>query len=418
MATTSSKDQICLKLLIDEKKNKVLFAQAGKDFVDVLLSFLTLPLGTIARLVSAESNLTKVSVGSISSLYESVANIDEKLFWTATCKEMLLQPRNSMERYCQDMKLNIDDTEKTRYFICEEWECSRKATGGLLSTFRNQRCKCGKPMNRQIYHRDSSANGRTGEDGFALGTTFIISDDLNVKPDNFQSFFCLPTNLGYTNFDAIKLVPVNVTKKEIMDLLKCSLISKTPLTDVLLLKKQIFENVQSIDESDFDVGGVEANGGDQTMKVKIVLRKSNKTVLFALGEEDFADFILSFLTFPLGGVEHMLNGNTCLGSIDYLCKSMLDLDGNTYLTSPDIKDKLVNSQLAHQFKLRNQILPIDEVPTLNYSCYSSRDSRGKFIAPFLKPVKESFSDVKPTCIRESSAVSRTLRKKRKLQEKK
>ncbi|KAJ1389614.1 hypothetical protein SESBI_38131 [Sesbania bispinosa] len=227
MATPTSKEQVCLKLLVDEKKNKVLFAQAGKDFVDVLLSFFTLPLGTIARLVSTESNLEKVSVGSVSSLYEACPVLMRSYSGQLLVKKCCFSQGTRWERYCQNMKLNIDDTEKTEYFICEEWECSRKATGGLLSTFRNQRCKCGrKPMNRQIYHRDSSANGRTGEEGFVQETpTFIISDDLSVKPDNFQISTCLPTNLGSADFDAIKLVTVNVTRME-WTLLKCSLISK------------------------------------------------------------------------------------------------------------------------------------------------------------------------------------------------
>jgi hypothetical protein len=71
---------ISLRILIDDEKNKVLFAQAGKDFMDILLSFLTFPLATIARLVNTESNMQKVSFGSISTLYESVSNLEEKQF--------------------------------------------------------------------------------------------------------------------------------------------------------------------------------------------------------------------------------------------------------------------------------------------------------------------------------------------------
>ncbi|XP_052728507.1 uncharacterized protein LOC128195303 [Vigna angularis] len=57
---TRSGDQdhtVSLKVLVDKEKNKVVFTEAGKDFLDVLLSFLTLPLVTIARLVAKESNV-------------------------------------------------------------------------------------------------------------------------------------------------------------------------------------------------------------------------------------------------------------------------------------------------------------------------------------------------------------------------
>ncbi|KAJ1437333.1 hypothetical protein SESBI_03660 [Sesbania bispinosa] len=169
------------------------------------------------------------------------------------------------------------------------------------------------------------------------------------------------------------------SKEQVVDLLKCSLLSMTPLTDVFLLNKPFNEKAEPFSVSDFDIGDLKADQG-HVVKLKVVLRKSRNTILFALGEQDFVDLILSFLTFPLGGVEHMLDGKSCMGSIDNLYKNILDLDCNTYLTSRHLKDKLVKSQLAHQFKLHNQILPIDEVPTSNYSCFSSCDSNGKFSA--------------------------------------
>jgi hypothetical protein len=65
-------------------KNKVLYAECGKDFVDVLFSFLTLPLGTIARLVATDSNMKAVKFGSISSLYQSVENLDQQYIYGTT----------------------------------------------------------------------------------------------------------------------------------------------------------------------------------------------------------------------------------------------------------------------------------------------------------------------------------------------
>lgn len=38
-----------LKVMINKEKTKVLFAESDSDFVDVLLSFLTLPLGSIVN---------------------------------------------------------------------------------------------------------------------------------------------------------------------------------------------------------------------------------------------------------------------------------------------------------------------------------------------------------------------------------
>jgi len=129
-------DKVCLKVMVDKVRNQVVYAEAGKDFVDALFSFLTLPLGTIARLVAKESNIEAVRFGSISSLYQSVTDLDQQYLWSKTCKEMLQQPRNSMDGCCHDLKLNIDDAPM-KYFEC--YECGR------LTTFiSNPNCLCGR----------------------------------------------------------------------------------------------------------------------------------------------------------------------------------------------------------------------------------------------------------------------------------
>jgi len=53
-------------------------------------------------------------------------------------------------------------------------------------------------------------------------------------------------------------------------------------------------------------------------------------VKYSQGEEDFADFLLSFLTFPFGAVVHILERNSSLGCIDTLHKSITNLDENKY----------------------------------------------------------------------------------------
>jgi len=110
-AATQTEEGVTLKLLVNKDTNKVLFAEAEKDFADVLFSFLTLPLGTIARLVEKESRIGSVTLGSLNSLYHCVEDLDEGCLGTSIRKEMLLQPANSSEDYCSSLKLNIDDTE-------------------------------------------------------------------------------------------------------------------------------------------------------------------------------------------------------------------------------------------------------------------------------------------------------------------
>jgi len=205
---------VSLKVLVDKEKNKVVFAEAGKDFVDVLLSFLTLPLGTIARLVAKESNLQPLKVGSLSTLYESVSHLEEKLLWTQRCKEMLLQPRNSMEDYCQEPKLNIDDTEPKTYYFCENlYLCSIKP--GLVSTFSNQRCGCGKLMNRKW----RSLGKLSSENGFVKeSASFLVCDDLYIMPNVFGASVDLFLKLAVEDMETLEEHVVDITKKEVCHL--------------------------------------------------------------------------------------------------------------------------------------------------------------------------------------------------------
>lgn len=118
-----------------------------------------------------------------------------------------------------------------------------------------------------------------------------------------------------------------------MDLVKCSLVSATPLTDVFVSKKLFCENPRPVNVSDLDDYRNGALLIRNIIEVKAMVRKSNNKILYALGEEDFADLLLMFLTFPLGGVENMLNGNSGFDNIDNLFKSMLDLDPERYMKS-------------------------------------------------------------------------------------
>jgi len=125
------------------------------------------------------------------------------------------------------------------------------------------------------------------------------------------------------------------------------------LTDLFLEKKPSLERSRSI------FCDVEISGNIQII-LKLVIRKSDNKVLYAQGQQDFANLLLSFLTFPLGGIARIFGGNCSLGSINSLYNSIVDLDENQYLTSSDAKNRLVDPCIASQLKLSKQILPILE----------------------------------------------------------
>jgi hypothetical protein len=203
--------KVSIRVLVEKGKNKILFAEAGKDFIDVLFSFLTLPLGTIARLVAKDedSNIKAVQFGSISSLYQSVTDLDQQYLWSKTCKEMLLNPRNKTGSYCRKMKLNIDDIGPIQsYFCCENKDCKIE-NRVCISFIGNQKCICGKLLNQEIFVKPRE------EIGFVKETlTFIVSDDLYVMPNNVGTKLNILQKHGLNDLDAIDKQTVNISKKE------------------------------------------------------------------------------------------------------------------------------------------------------------------------------------------------------------
>ncbi|XP_043694601.1 uncharacterized protein LOC122645355 [Telopea speciosissima] len=241
MASSQGLQQtISLKLLIDKENNRVVMAEADSDFVDIVFSFLTMPMGTIVRLISKQPH--PAIIGSLTSLYDCVESLEEQLLHTKACKSMLLHPRNPCENECKKLKLNIDDTEPTKYYICSDWNCSRRESGGLYTTFMNVRCNCGKMLDKQICMVKEDAGARAeGGDGrgvFVCGTIkFMVTDELQVKTMSPATIVTLLHKLGFKDMSSLQETTLSIGSEEILNLLKGSLFSKTPLTDVFLRKQ-------------------------------------------------------------------------------------------------------------------------------------------------------------------------------------
>jgi hypothetical protein len=205
-ATIQTEEHVQLKLLVNEENNKVVFAEAGKDFVDILCSFLTLPLGSIARLSQEDSNMGPVTVGCVNSLYQSVSNLDECLWTNTISKIMLLYPRNSSEEYCSTLKFIIDDREPTKYFMCGNKYCGLTLTPSSYHICE----RCGNVSNRSVFLKPYCK-------GFVNSVaTFVITDDLSIMPISMvYTSFSLLQNSGISTSSA-KDITVNVTKEKVL----------------------------------------------------------------------------------------------------------------------------------------------------------------------------------------------------------
>ncbi|KAK2972231.1 hypothetical protein RJ640_014289 [Escallonia rubra] len=297
-------EELTLKILVDKAQNKVLFAEAGEEFVDILLSFLTLPLGTIVRLLSMPSDSSQLKFGCLTTLYQSVSALQTEHFWTKVGKDMLLNPRNSAVAQCQKLKIDIDDTARTKYFMCPNRLNDKHFGSHLLSTLEDVKCPCGSLMNTEI----------------------------------------------------------ELVASAVLNLLRGSLLSKTPLTDLVRQAGQFSCDIVKSDTGKYLPPMTDSiNTNCRRMTVKVLVQKSTKNALYAQVEEDFVDFLFSFLTIPLGSVVSLLGGECSLRSINNLYNTIRSLDAERHIKSQDLKDMLLEPMLAQNFLCENQILPIREV---------------------------------------------------------
>ncbi|CAM0879548.1 unnamed protein product [Alopecurus aequalis] len=235
-AATGTKPALSMKLLIDTKAQRVLFAEANKDMVDFLFSLLVLPLSTAVRLIGRGS-----MVGSAGNLYSSVLRIDAAYVLPGVELNKLLGPTASSQATAPNTSLlRLPDP------LCEEFfSCGHCRSPGYVTDVWGTKCPgCRTKMQAEIkfVHPDSGGFGqgaKGGAKGFVQGAvTYTVMDDLTVTPMSAISSMTLLNTSGVRDFGALQEKTVRLGCTEGLAILKASLQSKTVLTDVFLSKKR------------------------------------------------------------------------------------------------------------------------------------------------------------------------------------
>ncbi|KAK9059760.1 hypothetical protein SSX86_020464 [Deinandra increscens subsp. villosa] len=233
----ASSSNVTLKLLVDKKRQRVLFAEAGKDFVDFLFSLLALPVGTVIRLLG-----NKNMEGGLAKLYKSVSDLNDDYIQSDQNKDVLLKPKSSLPFV--SAKLPMLPTEKQSSVSSPSPASSSSAVfykcsncNILSTTPRN--CP-GSYCNRTMYEivddryvLKSVADAEGG--GFVKGlVTYMVMDDLVVSPMSTISNITLLNKFNIKDLGGLEEKVVHMGMNEGLELLKHSLNSKTVLTDVFL----------------------------------------------------------------------------------------------------------------------------------------------------------------------------------------
>ncbi|KAK8965138.1 hypothetical protein KSP40_PGU019809 [Platanthera guangdongensis] len=330
--------------------------EAGSDFVDVLFSFLTLPLGAIVRLLKKQSGL-----GSLDSLYESIEQLDAEHLQTEACKEMLLNPRSAAARLCEDLKVKgIHELKPRSFYTCRQDGCLIHSTCYFTYSSKVICSRCGKLMDRiREWKKETAEEGGV----FVKATTeFMITDDLRVMPASLLKSLSLLKEMQIKDTSMLEERVIQFGTKEALNLLGRSLVSKNALTEVCFPDAC----VQGSASSSLPIKKESVTDEEQDeIKVELILNKKNNSVLYAEVGDDFTNHLFSFLAFPLGSVLKFLSDNMSPFSvcIQNLYSSIENMDLN-YFKSDICRNMLLSPKLAVFYGYKNQlILKLEEITT-------------------------------------------------------
>eukprot|EP00253_Pinus_taeda_P021088 PITA_21088 len=246
--TAKPKDanSITIKLMVSKRSGKIMYAEAGKHFVDLLFSFLVLPTGAIAKqaLVSKhnkEKDDTKVCC--ITNLYKSVESLSASLM--KVDKAVLLDPEVFSATYTSDT-LNIKSSTPapaSKYYVCP-YTGNYDGTHGLSTQNGTVTCSsCGHTINRGVKLEDNplaATKDSVRPTGYVKKTVnFFITDDLSVIPSGSTATIVqLWNKLDVKEPTELEEQNVTVGPNEVTGLLKADMVHNTPLNAVFKAERK------------------------------------------------------------------------------------------------------------------------------------------------------------------------------------
>ncbi|KAI6669054.1 hypothetical protein NL676_003939 [Syzygium grande] len=235
-------DKVSLKLLVNKSNQTVLFAEAGKDFVDFLFHILALPVGTVIQLLT-----TTGMVGSLGNLYGSVEKLND-VYIKSSKKDSLLKPKapSCVSEIPLILPETSSDSTPNTYYRCNRSygdcpnyvaedpyakcpDCNNSMNQGLVLV----KSEAGNPRAAAASAAVSNSKG-----GFVQGVvTYMVMDDLEVKPMSTISSITLLNEFNVKEIGLLEEKVVILGMDEGIKLLRTSFHSKKVLTDVFLGEK-------------------------------------------------------------------------------------------------------------------------------------------------------------------------------------
>ncbi|XWS07820.1 hypothetical protein CRYUN_Cryun41cG0024300 [Craigia yunnanensis] len=237
--------KVSLKLLVDARGQRVLFAGAGKDFVDFLFNIMSLSVGTVVRLLNKEG-----MVCSLGKLYESIEKLSDVYMQPFQDKDALLKPKvlisgtTNLTQLLPNIESSKDSERKDFY------RCGCRGSQSYIAEDPKATCpQCRNTMTCPVQLVETqkkasnslssfSSSSSEAEGGFVKGVvTYMVMDDLMVEPMSTISSIALLKRFNVKDVGALEEKTITFGMDEAVKLLKASLQSKTVLTDSFFGKR-------------------------------------------------------------------------------------------------------------------------------------------------------------------------------------
>ncbi|XP_075645405.1 uncharacterized protein LOC142616431 [Castanea sativa] len=202
--------KVSLKLLIDTKGNKVLFAEAGKDFVDFLFNILSLPLGNVINLLTKNS-----MVGSLGNVYESIETLSEAYLQPNQSKDAILKPETpaSATSYPLFLSSTVKSVSVNKFYMCQYFHQNVADDPRVTCPQCQYLMSVNVPYISPAMAKEALSND---EGGYVKGVvTYVVMDDLVVKPMSTTSIITLLQKFNVKEIGALEERVVHLGMDEV-----------------------------------------------------------------------------------------------------------------------------------------------------------------------------------------------------------
>ncbi|KAL8257584.1 hypothetical protein R6Q59_029625 [Mikania micrantha] len=238
--------EMSLKLLVDKKGPRVLFAEVPKEFVDFLFHVLSLPLGTLIELLGSDQ-----MVGSLGKLKNSIDSLHETYLQPGIKKDDIFYPKTPFNG--KTFLLSYDSSSEDQsgagkaVYRCYNattqcYDCSNQTCRSNATLYANSKCpNCSGSMNVKMNvvtpKEELSVETKEADEkkkgGFVKEVvTYMVMDDLEVKPMSTISSITLINKFGVKDLSQLEEKTVSFGKDEGLKLLKASLKTDQVLTTI------------------------------------------------------------------------------------------------------------------------------------------------------------------------------------------